>query len=44
MAIDEEVYGPYHPKVAADFHNWAVLLHRQVRTVGFSKRFLVIRR
>lgn len=31
LAIDEEVYGPDHPQVAQDLHNWAGLLRSQVR-------------
>ncbi|CAN0478877.1 unnamed protein product, partial [Scytosiphon promiscuus] len=26
LAVDEKVYGPDHPEVAADLNNWAGLL------------------
>ena len=33
LAIREKVQGPDHPDVAKSLHNWALLLHDQVRAV-----------
>ncbi|CAB1118954.1 unnamed protein product [Ectocarpus sp. CCAP 1310/34] len=40
LSIDEKVYGPDHPEVAADLNNMAVLMESQARRWGSSDKFL----